>query len=93
MELEFEAEVNEWRGPAPFSFLAVPEPMCEDLRTASRDVCYGWGVIPVTVRIGATRWTTSLFPKDGGYLVPLKDRIRAAEGIEQDDVVAAVLTV
>ena len=48
---------------------------------ASRDVSYGWGVIPVTVRIGATTWTTSLFPKGGGYLVPLKDRVRAAEGI------------
>ena len=93
MELEFEAEVVEWRGPAPFSFLAVPEPMCEDLRIASRDVSYGWGVIPVTVRIGRTTWTTSLFPKDGGYLVPLKDRVRAAERIEQDDVVEAVLTV
>jgi Domain of unknown function (DUF1905) len=93
VELEFEAEVIEWRGPAPFYFLAVPERMCEDLRMASRDVSYGWGVVPVTVRIGATTWTTSLFPKDGGYLVPLKDRIRAAEGIEQDDVVAAVLTV
>ena len=93
MELEFEAEVVEWRGPAPFFFLAVPEPMCEDLRIASRDVSYGWGVIPVTVRIGRTTWTTSLFPKDGGYLVPLKDRVRAAEGIEQDDVVEAVLTV
>ena len=54
---------------------------------------YGWGVIPVTVRIGGTTWTTSLFPKDGGYLVPLKDRVRAAEGIEQGDIVAAVLTV
>jgi Domain of unknown function (DUF1905) len=67
--------------------------MCEDLRVASRDVSYGWGVIPVTVRIGATTWTTSLFPKDGGYLVPLKDRVRNAEGIEEDDVVEAVLTV
>ena len=58
-----------------------------------RDVSYGWGVIPVTVRIGGTSWTTSLFPKDGGYLVPLKDRVRTAEDIAQDDVVEVVLTV
>ena len=92
--LEFEAEVIQWRGPAPYYFLAVPEPMCEDLRVAARDVSYGWGVIPVTVRIGGTSWTTSLFPKDGGYLVPLKDRVRDRGGTStQDDVVEVVLTV
>jgi hypothetical protein len=93
VELEFEAEVIEWRGPAPYYFVPVPDPLCEDLRVAARDVSYGWGVIPVTVRIGGTSWTTSLFPKDGGYLVPLKDRVRSAEDIAEDDMVDVVLTV
>ena len=93
MRLEFEAEVLQWRGPSPYYFVAVPEPMCDDLRIAARDVSYGWGVVPVTVQIGATSWTTSLFPKDGGYLVPLKDRVREAEDIAQDDIVQLVLTV
>jgi hypothetical protein len=93
VELEFEGEVFHWRGPSPYYFVAVPDPMCDDLRVAARDVSYGWGVIAVTVRIGATTWTTSLFPKDGGYLVPLKDRVRAAEEIAQGDVVEALLTV
>jgi len=91
--LEFEAEVIQWRGPAPYYFVPVPEPLCEDLRVAARDVSYGWGVIPVTVRIGGTSWTTSLFPKDGGYLVPLKERVRSAEDIAEDDVVEVALTV
>ena len=93
MRLAFEAEVFEWRGPSPYYFVEVPEPMCDDLRVAARDVSYGWGVVPVTVQIGATSWTTSLFPKDGGYLVPLKDRVREAEDIAQDDVVELVLTI
>jgi hypothetical protein len=93
VRLEFEAEVFQWRGPSPYYFVSVPEPMCDDLRIAARDVSYGWGVVPVTVQIGATSWTTSLFPKDGGYLVPLKDRVREAEDIAQDDVVQLVLTV
>lgn len=93
MRLAFEAEVLEWRGPSPYYFVEVPEPMCDDLRVAARDVSYGWGVVPVTVQIGATSWTTSLFPKDGGYLVPLKDRVREAEDIAQDDVVELVLTI
>jgi hypothetical protein len=93
VRLEFEAEVFQWRGPSPYYFVSVPEPMCDDLRVAARDVSYGWGVVPVTVQIGATSWTTSLFPKDGGYLVPLKDRVREAEDIAQDDIVRLVLTV
>jgi hypothetical protein len=91
--LEFEAEVIHWRGPSPYYFVPVPGPMCEDLRVAARDVSYGWGVVPVTVCVGATTWTTSLFPKDGGYLVPLKDRVRAAEDIAPGDAVELVLTV
>ena len=93
MELEFQADVIHWRGPSPYYFVAVPEPMCDDLRLVARDVSYGWGVVPVTVRVGATTWTTSLFPKDGGYLVPLKDRVRSAEDISPGDAVELVLTV
>lgn len=93
LELAFGGEIFEWRGPSPYYFVSVPEPMCDDLRIAAHDVSYGWGVVPVTVQIGATSWTTSLFPKDGGYLVPLKDRVREAEDIAQDDIVQLVLTV
>jgi len=39
-------------------------------------------MIPVDAQIGSTRWTTSLFPKDGGYVVPLKDAVRRAESID-----------
>jgi hypothetical protein len=45
------------------------------------------------VRIGATRWTTSLFPKDGGYVVPLKAMVRKAEGIDVGDTVEVGLAI
>ncbi|NKY41249.1 DUF1905 domain-containing protein [Cellulomonas septica] len=93
MELEFDGEVFWWKGPAPFHFVAVPEPEAAELRAASSLVSYGWGVIPVAVDVGATHWTTSLFPKQGGYLVPLRDAVRAAERIELGDVVTIRLTV
>lgn len=47
----------------------------------------------MTVTIGATEWTTSLWPKDGGYVVPLKDRVRRAERIGLGDVVPVRLHV
>ena len=93
MDLRFDGEVIHWRGPSPFHFVAVPDAEAATLRSASALVSYGWGVIPVAVTLGGTRWTTSLFPKDGGYLVPVKDAVRRAEGVEVGDTVALRLTV
>ena len=93
MDLGFSGEVWSWRGPAPYHFVTVPEPESAEIRAVSSLVSYGWGVIPVELRIGATTWTTSLFPKDGGYVVPLKDVVRAAEGIAVGDTVTIRLTV
>lgn len=33
-------------------------------------------MIPVDAWLGDTHFTTSLFPRDGGYLLPLKDAVR-----------------
>ncbi len=56
-------------------------------------VTYGWGAIPVTVRIGETSWTTSLFPRNGRYLVPLKDAVRKAEDLALGDTVDVELII
>ncbi|MDP1878686.1 MAG: DUF1905 domain-containing protein [Actinomycetota bacterium] len=93
MHLEFSGEVWFWRGPSPFHFVTVPDDEAHALKAASALVTYGWGMIPVEARIGSTNWTTSLFPKDGTYIVPLKDRVRTAEGLEVGDVVTVHLTV
>lgn len=91
--LAFRGEVVYWRGPSPFHFVAVPDDGCRELRAISKLVSYGWGVIPVTARAGATEWTTSLFPRDGGYLVPVRDAVRRAEGMDVGDLVDIELTV
>ncbi|WP_417233705.1 DUF1905 domain-containing protein [Arthrobacter sp.] len=77
--------VFHWRGPAPFYYLRVPDDVANYIHDVAAQVTYGWGVIPVTATIGGTTFTTSLFPKDGGYLVPLKVAVRRSEGIELDD--------
>ena len=87
MELEFSGEVVHWRGPAPHHFVAVPEPEAQRIREVARMATYGWGCIPVEGRLGSTDFTTSLFPKDGGYLVPLKVAVRRREGVELGDTV------
>lgn len=93
MKLEFSGEIWFWRGPAPHHFMTVPDEECAELEAASAFVTYGWGMIPVTAQIGATEWTTSLFPKDGRYIVPVKASVRNAEGLELGDTVTVRLTV
>ena len=91
MELSFSGPVLHWRGPSPYHFVAVPEDEATEIAAVASAVTYGWGVIPVRARTGGTAFTTSLFPKDGGYLVPVKDAVRRAEGIEVGDVIDLVL--
>lgn len=93
MDLEFRGEIWFWKGPAPWYFVTVPEPECRELEAAAPLVSYGWGMIPVTARVGETRWTTSLFPKDGHYIVPVKAWVRKAEALEEGDTVTVRLTV
>jgi hypothetical protein len=93
VNLEFSGEIWFWRGPAPWHFVTVPEEQCGALEAMSALVSYGWGMIPVSARIGGTQWSTSLFPKDGRYVVPVKTRVRRAEGLELGDVVTVRLVV
>lgn len=93
MNIEFIGTIWFWRGPAPWYFVTVPAEQCHDLGAISRIVTYGWGMIPVKVRIGKTEWTTSLFPKDGRYVVPVKAGVRNAENLEEGDTVTVQLEV
>ncbi len=92
MRLRFDGEVVFWRGPAPWHYVRVPDGPSAEIAALAPVLTYGWGVIPVTAQIGRTAWATSLFPKDGGYLVPLKAAVRVAEGIALGDVVTVGLT-
>lgn len=93
MEIEFDGKIWYWRGPAPWFFVSMPEEESRELKEISNLLTYGWGVIPVQVQIGGTTYTTSLFPKDGLYLVPVKASVRKAENLQEGDVVTVRLTV
>ncbi len=93
MNIEFNGKIWFWKGPAPWYFVTVPEKQCRDLKAISGFVTYGWGMIPVTTRIGKTKWKTSLWPKDGLYIVPIKASVRQAEKLEEGDEVTVQLQV
>ncbi len=93
MIIQFDGKILFWHGPAPYYFVTVPEMQSLDLKAISGLVTYGWGVIPVNVRIGKTEWRTSLFPKDGRYLVPIRASVREVENLDLNDEVRIQLQV
>lgn len=93
MNIKFSGQIWYWRGPAPWYFVTVPEQQCHGLKAVSGAVTYGWGMIPANVQIGKTVWTTSLFPKDGRYIVPIKASVRRAEDLEEGGEVTVQLEV
>ena len=93
MDIKFKGKVWYWRGPAPWFFITVPEEQSRDLKAVLKLVTYGWGMIPVDARIGKTAWKTSMFPKDGRYIVPIKTSVRQAENIEEGDTVSIQIEV
>ena len=89
MNFEFTGVVWYWKGPSPYHFVTVPETQSSELKEVVHLVTYGWGMIPVQAQIGRTTFTTSLFHKDGSYVLPIKDSVRKAEGVAEGDQVTA----
>ena len=93
MEISFSSEIIEWRGPAPFLFAPIPQKQSDEIKSIARNVTYGWGVIPVEVTIGKTTLTTSLFPRDAVYLLPIKVAIQMAEDVKLGDRIKAKILI
>ncbi|WP_327272743.1 DUF1905 domain-containing protein [Streptomyces sp. NBC_01224] len=93
MHVVFTGRVIEWRGPSPFCFAAVPDDQAADICEVAALATYGWGALPLDARIGETAFTTSLFPKDGSYLLRLKNAVRKPQGLSAGDEVTVTTTV
>lgn len=85
LDIVFEAAVIEWRGPAPFYFVAIPPEHLGEVSYAAREASYGWGCVPVAASVVGASFDTSLIPKDGGYLLPLRAAVRAQAGVALGD--------
>jgi hypothetical protein len=78
VEYEVIGEIFEWRGPAPFYFVALPEEYAREIDEVKQELTYGWGMITCKIVIDGMEYKTAITPKDGTYFVPLKDEIRKA---------------
>lgn len=83
-DLAFASVIVEWRGPAPYYFAPLPPAAARVIDALKALVAY-WGVVPVAARIGDSEFTTSMFPRDDTWYLPVKDAVRRAERIGLGD--------
>ncbi|MEN9752855.1 MAG: hypothetical protein RL670_546 [Actinomycetota bacterium] len=93
LSFEIRGTVIEWRGPAPFYFVATPPEVTAEIEAIKSAITYGWGVVPARVTIGSVTVTTSLIPREGSFYIPLKDALRKPNGIAVGDEIVLELEV
>lgn len=86
----FDTELFLWDAAATSSwfFVTVPEEPSEALRADATGEPRGFGSIKVETTIGATVWSTSVFPSNerpGCFVLPVKKAVRVAEGLDDGD--------
>jgi hypothetical protein len=88
MDFSFSANLWEWRGPAPFYFLSLPVDLAEEIKASANMLTYGWGMIPVVATIQGRDFKTSMFSKNGTYVLPIKNEVRLPLKLQVDDLVS-----
>ncbi|MCK0117413.1 DUF1905 domain-containing protein [Isoptericola sp. S6320L] len=87
MELTFTAPLWRWsaRQDDAWWFVTVP-PDASDVLADLPLPPRGFGSIRVRVTVGATTWSTSVFPsrEQNGYVLPMKKSVRQAENLVAD---------
>jgi hypothetical protein len=91
VELTFKNPLFYWRGPAPFYFIRVPKAKSDEIKLISHELTYGWGVIPLRAQIKGVEFTTALIPKDGHYLLPIKNAVRIPLKLQVDQQIQATI--
>jgi hypothetical protein len=79
--------------PGAWSFVTLPVEVAEEVRDSLVAPPKGFGSVRVAVEVGASRWQTSVFPdkESGSYVLPVKQAVRRANGIEEGDRVTVTL--
>jgi hypothetical protein len=90
MIVVFEAELFTWdaRRHDTWIFVSLPVAASEEIRARTGGVRRGFGSRRVRVTIGATTWTTSIFPDSArnAYVLAVKRAVRQAESLDAGDV-------
>jgi hypothetical protein len=88
MVVVFDAELWIWdaRRGESWTFVSLPADASEDIRELTAGPRRSFGSMRVRATIGATTWTTSIFPDaTRGYVLPVKRAVRTAEALDAGD--------
>lgn len=89
MVVVFDAELWVWdaRRADTWTFVSLPADASEEIRDLAGGPRRGFGSLRVRVSVGGTTWRTSIFPDSasGGYVLPIKRRVREAEALDAGD--------
>jgi hypothetical protein len=80
--------------PGSWHFVTLPVEVADEIRDEAGPRP-GFGSIRVSATLGGTTWPTSLFPEaqGGSMVLPVKKRVRRAEGLEAGDRCAVTVEV
>lgn len=87
-EYRFTAPLWRWKPNAAWHFVTVPFDIADEIEEITHGRTGGFGSVKVTVTIGTSAWSTSLFPDKSSesYVLPLKAEVRKREGLEEGSV-------
>jgi len=93
MDFAFDAPLWRWQGEASWHFIALPEEVTDEIED-SPIARGGFGSVRVSVQVGATSWSTSVFPDKsrGTFILPVKRQVRDREGLAEGDLVHVQLS-
>jgi hypothetical protein len=83
-----------WTGEGgSWHFITVPESHADEIRAEGLGRRGGFGSVKVEATINRVTWRTSVFPqKSGGYILPVKAKVRREAGISAGDTVTVRLS-
>lgn len=89
MVVDFDAELWTWdaRRADIWIFVSLPVEASDEIRERAEGLRRGFGSLRVRVTLGASTWTTSIFPDSarGTYVLPIKRAVRTAEALDAGD--------
>lgn len=88
----FKAEL--WKHKGGWHFITIPKPLSKKIRNSQGLNEEGWGRLKATVKIGKTKWETSIWfdSKHEAYLLPVKTDIRKKGKMETGSILSVSLS-
>lgn len=87
MAYRFRTELWLHQGDAGWHFVTLPHDHSDEIDALTLSTRRGFGSVRVAATIGGTTWRTSIFPdtKAAAYVLPVKQQVRAREGLTAGD--------